>query len=87
MSEPLIRSNDHYVILEPGKDEEFLSAKETLHWLESWLEKLDELPEDLNKKNSLAVVAQHLIDTACDLEIQPGFTIQWFAVRLDPTDP
>ena len=83
MSDPLIRALDNYVILEPGKNEKFLNPKETLDWLESWLETMDELPQDLKEKASLKDAALHLLNTACALEIQPGFNLQWFAVRLD----
>ena len=83
MPDPLIREVDNYVVLEPGKEQEFLTAQETLQWLLQWLKVLDELPKDLEEKNSLELAAQHLLDTACDLEIKQGFTIQWFAVRLD----
>ena len=37
-------------------------------------------------KKSLEAAAQHLLDTACDLEIKQGFSVQWFAVRLDPPE-
>ncbi|ABX08055.1 chlororespiratory reduction protein 7 [Prochlorococcus marinus] len=84
MSNPLIRACDHYVVLEPGQEERFLDKDETLFWLESWLGKLQELPKDLKSQGSVESAAQRLLDTACDLEIKPGFTLQWFAVRLDP---
>ena len=84
MSDPLIRNFDHYVVLEPGKKEKFLTVVETSNWLESWLDKLEELPQDLQDQPSITSAAQRLLDTACDLEIKPGFTLQWFAVRLDP---
>ena len=83
MSNPLIRETDHYVILEPGKKERFLSSEETLKWLHKWLTCIEELPKDLKEKRSLDEAAQHLLDTACDLEIRQGFTLQWFAVRLN----
>ena len=71
------------MILEPGKNEKLLDSKETLLWLESCLDQFDTLPLDLQCKTSLKEAAQHLLDTACDLEIKPGFTIQWYAVRLE----
>jgi len=83
MSDPLIRLCENYVVLEPGKEERFLSADETLCWLEAWLESLESLPEDLRDQPSIKQAAQRLLDTACDLELQPGFRLQWFAVRLD----
>ena len=84
MSNPLIRACDHYVVLEPGQEERFLDKDQTLSWLESWLDQLKELPKELNSHTSMQSAAQRLLDTACDLEIKPGFTLQWFAVRLDP---
>ena len=84
MSDPLIHSCDYYVVMEPGKPENFLDSKETKIWLEDWLNRLEELPFDLQNQPSITAAANHLIDTACDLEIKPGFKLQWFAVRLDP---
>ena len=49
-----------------------------------WLaRKLDALPADLADQPDLKAAAQRLLDTACDLEISPGVTVQWFAVRLE----
>ncbi len=86
MSDPLIRSCDDYVVIEPGKDETFLNAEQTLQWLKNWLDQLDKLPQDLSDQPSTQAAAKRLIDTACDLEIQPGFKVKWFAVRLDPPE-
>ena len=86
MSDPLIRACDNYVVIEPGKDEIFLTSQETLKWLKSWLEQLEQLPQDLANQPSLTEAAKRLIDTACDLEIKPGVKVKWFAVRLDPPE-
>ena len=83
MSDPLIRALDDYVVLEPGQPQQLLSAADTLAWLCDWLRKLDELPADLAGQSDLTAAAQRLLDTACDLEISPGVTLQWFAVRLE----
>ncbi len=83
MSDPLIRSCSNYVVLEPGKEEQLLSEKDTLTWLEDWLKRLHELPKDLESQPSNNAAARRLLDTACNLEIKPGFTIQWFAIRLE----
>ena len=74
---------DNYVVLVPGESEQFLSREQTLLWLQSWLDKFDSLPCDLASKSSIAEAAQHLLDTACDLEIKTGFKVQWYAVRLE----
>tara|TARA_B100001250_G_C19642552_1_gene718924 strand:- start:288 stop:551 length:264 start_codon:yes stop_codon:yes gene_type:complete len=86
MSDPLIHSCDDYLVLEPGEKEKFLSSDQTLKWLEKWLKKFDELPKDLKDEPSLKDAARRLLDTACDLEIKPGFNLQWFAIRLEPPD-
>ncbi len=86
MSDPLIRSCSHYVILEPGKQEKICTTEETRQWLEKWLLRLETLPEDLQQQPNTKSAVQRLLDTACDLEIEPGFSLRWFAVRLNPPE-
>ncbi len=83
MSHPLIRDEEHYLIMEPGEKEKFLSAQETLEWLEKWLKKMEVMPEDLKDQNSYKSAAKRLLDTSCDLQIKQGFSIEWFAIRLE----
>ncbi len=83
MSDPLIRECDYFLVLEPAKPERVLTYNETLEWLQTWLGKLETLPVDLQSQATLAEAAKRLIDTACDLDIYTGFTLQWFAVRID----
>ena len=84
MSDPLIRECSDYVILEPGKGEQLLSEKETLLWLSRCLSQLDKLPADLSEYPDIMTAARRLLDTACDLELGQGVTVQWFAIRLEP---
>ncbi|MEY4746452.1 MAG: hypothetical protein RLZZ442_1044 [Cyanobacteriota bacterium] len=84
MSNPLLRELDHYVVLEPGGGERILTAAETLAWLEAQLAKLEPVPADLAGLSSPGLQAQRLLETACELELAPGLTIQWFAVRIEP---
>ena len=84
MSDPLIYSCDEFVVLEPGNPEKILTAQETLEWLKIWLKDLEKLPKDLHALASIDLAAERLLDTACELEIKPGFKLQWFAVRTDP---
>lgn len=86
MSNPLIYSIENFIIMEPGKKEEFLNFDETLEWIEEWLRQMEVIPADLKKYKSLNSASKHLLNTACELEIKPGFSIQWFAVRLDPDE-
>ncbi|MEI6828555.1 MAG: chlororespiratory reduction protein 7 [Synechococcaceae cyanobacterium ELA445] len=84
MSDPLLRELDHYVVLEPGAEERILTAEETLAWLGGLLASLPEPPFDLVDQVTAALQAQRLLDTACELELEPGQVVQWFAVRLEP---
>jgi hypothetical protein len=84
MSDPLLRELDHYVVLEPSAGERILTAAETLVWLERQLERLEEVPADLSGLGSRTEQAARLLETACELELEPGRRVQWFAVRLEP---
>jgi hypothetical protein len=84
MSDPLIRERDHYVVLEPGRSEQLLSAAETLEWLATQLAGLPEVPADLQALPDQAARAARLLETACELELEPGMVVQWFAIRLEP---
>ncbi|MFM8526015.1 MAG: chlororespiratory reduction protein 7 [Cyanobacteriota bacterium] len=85
MSDPLIRECDHYVVLESGGGaERILTAADTLTWLEGQLAILPAPPEDLGDLVDDHARAERLLETACELELSPGQTIQWFAVRLEP---
>jgi hypothetical protein len=84
MSDPLIRELDHYVVLEPAREERILSAAETLQWLEQQLAKMAAPPADLDDLHEPRRQAERLLDTACQLELEPGRSVQWFAVRLEP---
>ena len=84
MSDPLIRELDHYVVLEPGRPQVMLSAAETLQWLEGQVAQLVVLPPDLLVLPDATARAQRLLETACELELEPGVVVQWFAIRLEP---
>ncbi|MFM7548559.1 MAG: chlororespiratory reduction protein 7 [Cyanobacteriota bacterium] len=84
MSDPLLRELDHYVVLDPTTGERILSAEETLAWLARQLAAMPEVPADLAALPSAAAQAERLLETACELELEPGLAIQWFAVRLEP---
>ena len=84
MSNPLIRSVEHFVLLEPEKEERIVDKEEAIKWLKNWLAKVD-LPtikqnEDFEKKEDIL----DLLEDTCELEINPGYVIKWFAVRIDP---
>ena len=84
MSNPLIRSVEHFVLLEPEKEEQIVSKEEAIKWLQSWLIKADFITinqnEDFEKKTDIL----NLLEDTYELEIRPGYVIKWFAVRIDP---
>lgn len=84
MSSSLMYNNDAFVVLQPNQPEQFLSAEELLEKLKAILAtRQDRLPRDLERFTSIADQAQHLLDTACDLDLGPGQFLQWYAVRLE----
>ncbi len=82
MTHPLLRERDHYVVLEPGRPEEILTALETEQWLADQLAAMEVMPQDLADQADPASGARRLLDTACELEVAPGRIIQWYAVRI-----
>ncbi len=85
MSNPLIRSVEHFVLLEPEKEEKIVNKTEAILWLKDWLTKVD-LPtinqnEDFEKEDYIL----NLLEDTYELEIRPGYIIKWFAVRIDPS--
>ena len=84
MSDPLLRELDHYVVLDPTTGERILSAADTLTWLAGQLGAMAEVPADLADLPTPQARAERLLETACELELEPGLAIQWFAVRLEP---
>jgi len=72
------------VVLDPTVGEQILSAADTRRWLAEQLQRLECLPSDLAAQGSEQQQVEWLLDTACALELEPGLTVQWFAVRLEP---
>jgi len=82
MSNPLIRSEEHFVILEPEKEEKIVTREEAIIWLQNWLLKIDlsriNQIDDFEKGEKI----YDLLENNCELEIKPGYIISWFAVRI-----
>ena len=84
MPDPLMYQQDAFVVLEPNKPEEFLTAVELLEKLQKLLtQRQHDLPRELQKFSSVEAQAQHLLDTSCELDVGPGQYLQWYAVRLE----
>ena len=84
MSNPLIRSEDHFVLLEPNSKEKIVTKKEAILWLKNWLLKIDSSTIYQNKDYSKEELLEELLESTYELEIKFGFVIKWFAVRVEP---
>ena len=84
MSNPLIRSEEHFVILEPEKEEKIVDKEEAIEWLKDWLTKVDlsTINQNVNFEKKDEIL--NLLEDTYELEIRPGYVIKWFAVRIDP---
>lgn len=84
MPDPRMYEQENFVVLEPGQSEEFLTAAELLEKLTRVLSQHQEnLPRDLQKFTSIDRQAQYLMETSCELNLEPGQFLQWYAVRLE----
>ena len=84
MSNPLIRSEDHFVLLEPNSKEKIVTKKEAILWLKNWLPKIDSSTIYQKKDYSNEEFIEELLESTYELEIKFGFVIKWFAVRVEP---
>ena len=82
MSNPLIRSEEHFVLLEPEKKEQIVTKEEAIKWLKNWIVKVNFSTiienEDFEKDENIS----NFLENTCELEIKPGYVIKWFAVRI-----
>lgn len=84
MPDSIMFSEDAYVLLEPNQPEQFLTPVELLERLKAVLAtRQDDLPRDLQKFSDLEVQAKYLMETSCELDVEPGQYLQWYVVRLE----
>lgn len=83
-NQSLMYEEDHFVLLVPGEEEEILTAAELLERLTTVLsDRQNDLPRDLAKFSTVAEQAKYLLNTACEFDLSPGRTLQWYAIRLE----
>ena len=83
MSNPLIRSADHYVLLEPDSKEKIVSKNEAITWLKNWVKKVEIKTIYQNIDYSDTQFFEELLESTYELEIKFGYVIKWFAVRIE----
>jgi Protein CHLORORESPIRATORY REDUCTION 7 len=84
MTDSLMFQEDEYVVLTPGQPEEILTAAEMLAKLECTLAATQlNLPTDVSTKTSIAAQAAYLLVNYCELDLDNGQYLHWYAVRLE----
>ena len=76
-------SEEHYVVLETQQPETLLTRNELRDKLRSLFQQQPDLiPEDVRLLTPEKQV-QSLLDTVCELKLDPGQYLQWYAIRLE----
>lgn len=84
MAHALMYQEDHYVLLQPGQPETFLTTEELLDYLVTLIQNYpDCLTPDIRQKPTPRQQAQSLLDQGCSLELGDDRWVQWYAVRLE----
>ncbi len=85
MPSRLMYQEDHYVVLESDQPEQFMTPSELLDKLQQVVQEIPEadLPPDTHRFTSPIEKAQYLLDTSCQLDLEPGKYLQWYVVRLE----
>ena len=83
MNDRALYSEENYVVLETNQPETLLTTAELRTKLLLLFQKEPDLiPADVR---SLAPEdqVQSLLDTVCELDLEPGQYLQWYAIRLE----
>ena len=84
MPDSIMYQEDAYVVLETNQLEQFLTPEELLAKLKAILAtRQDNLPRDLQKFSAIDEQAKYLMETSCELDVEPGEYLQWYVVRLE----
>lgn len=80
----MLYREDAYVLLIPGEPEAIVTPAELLAYLQTMLSsRQDDLPRDLQRFRSIEAQAESLMQDACEFELEPGRTMQWYVIRLE----
>lgn len=84
MADALMYQEEMFVLLAPGQEEVILTPEELLDYLKTTLTHYPgDLPRDVAKFTTVDEQAAYLRDQSCELPLEPGQTLQWYAIRLE----
>ncbi|MDA0268836.1 MAG: chlororespiratory reduction protein 7 [Cyanobacteria bacterium] len=84
MADALMYQEEMFVLLAPGQEETILTPAELLDYLKTTLTDYPgDLPRDVAKFATVEAQATYLRDQSCELPLQPGQTLQWYAIRVE----
>lgn len=84
MPDSIMFQEDAFVVLETNQPEQILTPEELLAKLKAILAtRQDDLPRDLQKFADIGAQAKYLMETSCELDMEPGEYLQWYVVRLE----
>ena len=84
MSNPLLYSEEHFVVLATDQPEQIITATELFEKLKGIVaDRQDNLPRDVQRLTDLTEQTTYLMSTACELDLGPDQFLQWYAVRLE----
>lgn len=84
MPDTIMYREDCFVVLETGREEEFISREELVAKLKPILqENSQELPRELIKIIGVDRQVEHLIDNYYEFDIGEGKYLQWYVARLE----
>jgi hypothetical protein len=84
MPASIMYQEDHYTVLSPQMEQQFVNLAGLQTILKNLLEPMqDRLPKDLQKISSIDLQIERLIKTACELDCPEVGVWQWYVVRLE----
>ncbi len=84
MPDSIMYQEDTYVVLEADRPEQFLTPEELLEKLKgALLNRLDDLPRELQKFDTIEEKAKYLMENYCELDVGKDNYLQWYVVRLE----
>lgn len=84
MPDSIMYQEDGFIVLEPDRNEQFLSSEELKNKLKQIFQSEGfELPRELNKFDSVDSQVEYLMNNYFELDLGAGQYLQWYVIRLE----